>query len=113
MDCLFCKIVNREIPANIIYEDETTLAFDDINPIAPIHKLIIPKQHIATLNDLTEADAAIIGQVMLTAKKLAAKLAIADAGFRTVFNCNEQAGQTVFHIHCHLISGRPLSWPPG
>src|SRR5687767_11486912 len=113
MDCLFCKIANGEIPANIVYQDDKVIAFDDINPQAPIHKLIIPKKHIATLNDLTNNDNELIGHVYQTAKQLAKQLNIAETGYRVVMNCNEGAGQTVFHIHAHLLGGRLLHWPPG
>lgn len=113
MDCLFCKIINKAIPADITYEDEHVLAFNDISPQAPVHQLIIPKLHISTLNDLTEAHTHTIGQMLLAAKQLAAQHDLSEAGYRTVFNCNEHGGQTVFHIHLHLLGGRSLSWPPG
>tara|TARA_B100000965_G_scaffold404206_1_gene434326 strand:- start:1105 stop:1446 length:342 start_codon:yes stop_codon:yes gene_type:complete len=110
---LFTKIINREIPADIVYEDEEIIAFNDINPQAPVHVLIVPKKEIATLNDLELDDQEIIGKMFLTAKKLAVKLNIDKTGYRTVFNCNEHGGQTVFHIHLHLLGGRKLVWPPG
>lgn len=113
MDCLFCKIINKDIPAAIAYEDEHVLAFNDINPQAPVHQLIIPKLHISTLNDLTEEHKPLAGHMLLVAKQLAAKHDLSEAGYRTVFNCNEHGGQTVFHIHLHLLGGRSLSWPPG
>jgi histidine triad (HIT) family protein len=113
MDCLFCKILNGDIPADIIYEDEQVIAFNDVNPQAPQHKLIIPRQHIATLNDLHEEHNALLGHMMNIAKKIAEKLNIADDGYRVLMNCNAGAGQTVFHIHLHLLGGRPLLWPPG
>ena len=113
MSSLFTKIINREIPADIVYEDEEIIAFNDINPQAPVHVLIVPKKEIATLNDLELGDQEIIGKMFLTAKKLAVKLNIDKAGYRTVFNCNEHGGQTVFHIHLHLLGGRKLLWPPG
>lgn len=113
MSSLFTKIINREIPANIVYEDEEIIAFNDINPQAPVHVLIVPKKEIATLNDLELGDQEIIGKMFLTAKKLAVKLNIDKTGYRTVFNCNEHGGQTVFHIHLHLLGGRKLVWPPG
>ena len=113
MSSLFTKIINREIPANIIYEDEQIIAFNDINPQAPVHVLIVPKKEITTLNDLELDDQEIIGKMFLTAKKLAVKLNIDKTGYRTVFNCNEHGGQTVFHIHLHLLGGRQLVWPPG
>tara|TARA_X000000368_G_scaffold239677_1_gene189242 strand:+ start:305 stop:646 length:342 start_codon:yes stop_codon:yes gene_type:complete len=110
---LFTKIINREIPADIVYEDEEIIAFNDINPQAPVHVLIVPKKEITTLNDLELDDQEIIGKMFLTAKKLAVKLNIDKTGYRTVFNCNEHGGQTVFHIHLHLLGGRQLVWPPG
>lgn len=113
MDCLFCKIISGEIPAKIIYQDDQVVAFDDINPQAPHHKLIVPRQHIATINDLQPEHNALIGQMVQAAKKLAHELKIADEGYRLVFNCNPGAGQTVFHIHIHLLGGRRMAWPPG
>ena len=113
MTSLFTKIINREIEADIVYEDNEIIAFNDINPQAPIHILIVPKKEIRTLNDLEEGDQEIIGKIFLTAKKLAKKLNIDKTGYRTVFNCNEDGGQTVFHIHLHLLGGRQLLWPPG
>lgn len=112
-DCLFCKIIRKEIPANIIYEDEMVLAFDDIYPKAPQHKLIIPRKHIATLNDITPEDTQLAGHLLQTAQLLAKQLDIADAGYRVVMNCNAGAGQVVYHIHLHLLGGRSLIWPPG
>jgi histidine triad (HIT) family protein len=113
MDCLFCKIINGSIPATIAYQDDIVTAFDDINPQAPCHKLIVPHKHIATLNDLQEEDNDILSHMIQTAKKLAAKLNLADDGYRLVMNCNAGAGQTVFHIHLHLLGGRQMTWPPG
>lgn len=113
MSCLFCQICSGTIPATIVYQDEHVLAFNDINPQAPTHVLIIPKQHIATLNDLTSAEQLLIGHMAITAKHLAQEFNIAEQGYRTIMNCNAGAGQTVFHIHLHLLGGRPLSWPPG
>ncbi len=113
MSSLFTKIINREIPADIVYEDDQIIAFNDINPQAPVHILIVPKKEIATLNDLETKDQEIVGKMFLTAKKLAVKLNIDKTGYRTVFNCNEHGGQTVFHIHLHLLGGRQLVWPPG
>lgn len=112
-DSIFTKIINREIPADIIYEDEELAAFKDINPQAPVHILIVPKKEIATINDATEEDAELLGKIILTAKKLAKDLNIDKRGYRLVLNCNEEAGQTVFHIHCHLLGGRVMKWPPG
>jgi histidine triad (HIT) family protein len=112
-DCLFCKIVNREIPASIVYEDDRLLAFNDTNPQAPTHVLVVPKRHIATLSDLAPADDAIVGEMVRRAAAIAAERGIASGGFRTVFNTNAGAGQSVFHIHLHLIGGRIMHWPPG
>lgn len=111
--CLFCRIIARDIPATIVYEDDRVLAFQDINPQAPTHVLVVPKRHIATLNDLGPDDDAIVGELVRRAAALAAEGGFAMAGFRTVFNTNRDAGQTVFHIHLHLLGGRPLAWPPG
>ncbi len=113
MDCLFCKIINREIPADIVYEDEHMLAFNDINPQAPTHMLIIPKRHIATLNDIEEADLALVGRLQYTAAKLAKEAGFAEEGYRVLMNCNEKGGQTVYHIHMHLMGGRRFTWPAG
>ena len=112
-ECLFCKIVDQEIPADIVYEDEHIMAFRDINPQAPIHILIIPKQHIRTLNDLKGQDAELVGKLILAAKNLAAKEGIAEDGYRTGLNSNSAAGQTVYHVHLHLLGGRKFTWPPG
>lgn len=113
MDCLFCKIAGGEISANMIYHDDLVVAFDDINPQAPLHKVIIPRQHISTLNDLQEEDGKLIGHMFQTAGKLAKQLNIAEDGYRLVANCNANGGQTVFHIHLHLLGGRNMKWPPG
>ena len=112
-DCLFCKIVAKEIPASLVYEDDRLLAFNDINPQGPTHVLIVPKRHIATLNDLASADDPIVGEMVRRAAAIAKDRGISAGGFRTVFNTNRDAGQTVFHIHLHLIGGRGLAWPPG
>lgn len=112
-DCLFCQIINGDIPSKIVYQDDTVLAFEDINPQAPTHCLIIPKQHITTINDLEPEHAELIGYMTLTAKQLANDQGLADDGYRLVFNCNEQGGQSVFHIHLHLLGGRSMQWPPG
>jgi len=111
--CLFCRIVNKEIPASVIYEDDEVMVFNDVNPQAPLHALVIPKRHIATLNDLSSADDGLVGSMARRAAAVAREKGYADSGFRTVFNTNAQAGQTVFHIHLHLLAGRGLSWPPG
>lgn len=112
-DCLFCKISNGDIPATIIHEDELVIAFNDINPKAPHHVLIIPRKHIATINDLTDDDTELAGHMIQTAKKIAAELGIADNGYRLVFNCNSDGGQEVYHIHLHLLGGCKQTWPPG
>jgi histidine triad (HIT) family protein len=112
-DCLFCKIVTGDLPADIVLQDDDVIAFRDINPKAPTHILVIPRQHVATLNDLKTTDAELVGKLYLTASRIAADEGIADAGYRTVMNCNEAAGQSVFHIHLHLLGGRPMAWPPG
>jgi histidine triad (HIT) family protein len=112
-DCLFCKIVKREIPASVVYEDDDVLVFNDINPQAPLHALVIPKRHIATLNDLSPQDDAVVGQMVRRAAAVADEKGYAGRGFRTVFNTNAEAGQTVFHIHLHVLAGRGLTWPPG
>ncbi len=113
MSCLFCRIAAGDIPASKVYEDADVLAFNDLNPQAPLHVLIIPKRHIATTNDLAESDQALVGQLVRRAAAIAAEQGYADRGYRTVFNCNAEAGQTVFHIHLHLLAGRRLGWPPG
>ena len=113
MECLFCKVVNGTLPVKIIYQDDMVVAFDDINPQAPHHKLIIPKKHISTLNDLSTDDNELVGHMLQTAKKLATELKIDNEGYRVVMNCNAGAGQTVFHIHMHLLGGRQMAWPPG
>jgi len=107
-DCLFCKIINRELPSDIVYEDEELLAFNDISPQAPTHMLIIPKVHVATVNDLTEADTGLLGNLVLRARTLADENGIAESGFRLVLNCNGEGGQTVYHLHMHLLGGRQL-----
>jgi histidine triad (HIT) family protein len=112
-DCLFCKIIEHAIPASIVYEDDRVVAFNDINPQGSTHVLVVPRRHIATLNDLTPDDDDIVGEVVRRAAAIAAERGIAAGGYRTVFNTNRDAGQTVFHIHLHLIGGRNLAWPPG
>jgi histidine triad (HIT) family protein len=112
-DCLFCRIVAGKIDADVILETDDVLAFRDINAQAPTHVLIIPKRHIATINELTRSDSDLIGRLYLAAKNIAAQEGIADSGYRAVMNCNAAAGQTVFHIHLHLLGGRTLTWPPG
>jgi len=112
-DCLFCKMVSGEIKPDTVYEDDNVLAFRDINPQAPMHVLVIPKRHISTLNDLNESDAQLAGQLTLAAAKIAEQEGVEESGYRTVMNCNAAGGQTVFHIHMHVLAGRNLSWPPG
>lgn len=112
-ETIFSKIINREIPADIVYETDQVLAFRDINPQAPIHVLIIPKQAISTINDLTSEHAELVGQLFLAAKQIAQDLGVAEAGYRTVMNCNKEGGQDVFHLHLHLLAGRQMGWPPG
>lgn len=113
MSCLFCKIIAGEIPSARVYEDDRLFAFKDINPQAPLHVLVVPKRHIATLNDLSAGDDELVGSMVRAAAKIAKDHGVDGPGFRTVFNCNAQAGQTVFHIHLHVFGGRVLSWPPG
>ncbi|MCU0971372.1 MAG: histidine triad nucleotide-binding protein [Gammaproteobacteria bacterium] len=111
--CIFCKIASGEIPATVVHQDEHVVAFRDLNPQAPTHVLVIPRRHVATLNDLTDADGELVGRMYLAAKRVAEMDGVAEAGYRTVVNCNAAAGQSVFHIHLHLLAGRPLHWPPG
>jgi histidine triad (HIT) family protein len=113
MSCLFCKIIDKEIPSNTVYEDEHVLAFEDLTPQAPVHILIVPKKHISTSLDIQEEDNELIGRMFRAANVIAKEKGIAERGFRTVMNCNREAGQTVFHIHLHLLGGRGMSWPPG
>ena len=112
-DCIFCKIASGEIPADKVYEDDTLIAFKDINPVSPVHLLIIPKKHIPTLNELQTENAELLGNMILIAGKLAKDNNIQNEGYRLVLNCNKGAGQMVFHIHLHLLGGRKFSWPPG
>ncbi len=112
-DTIFTKIINREIPADILYEDDDVLAFSDVSPQAPVHFLVIPKLPIQTINDIQPNQAELIGKMVLTAQKLVKEQGVAEGGYRLVMNCNEDGGQTVFHIHMHVLGGRALSWPPG
>jgi len=112
-DCIFCKIILGDIPGDIIYQDDDVLAFRDLNPQAPTHFLVIPKKHISTINDLQSEDAELVGKLYLAAKQVAKDEGIAESGYRAVMNCNAGAGQTVFHIHLHVLGGRGMSWPPG
>ena len=112
-DCLFCKIVAGQIPSAVVYQDDQLFVFRDINPQAPFHVLVVPKRHIATLNDITPADRDLVGAMVHRAAVLAAEHGYAERGYRTVFNTNAGAGQSVFHIHLHVLAGRGLTWPPG
>ncbi|NMH60406.1 histidine triad nucleotide-binding protein [Alteromonas ponticola] len=111
-ETIFTKIINREIPADILYEDDLCLAFKDVNPQAPIHFLVIPKKAIATINDITEEDREVVGHLSLVAAKIADDLGVAEEGYRTVMNCNEFGGQSVYHIHLHVLGGKLMGWPP-
>ena len=113
MSCLFCRIVAGELPARKVFEDDQVVAFHDVNPQAPVHVLIVPRAHIATLNDLSAEHDPLIGVMLRRAAAIAADLGLAERGYRTVFNCNRDAGQSVFHIHLHVLGGRSLHWPPG
>lgn len=112
-DCLFCKMVAGEIKPDVVYEDDEVLAFRDMNQQAPLHVLVIPKVHIATTNDLDADNVAVIGKLYLAAKRIAAEAEVAEPGYRMVMNCNPAAGQSVYHIHLHLLGGRSMDWPPG
>ena len=112
-DELFLKIISREIPADIVFENDDVLAFRDINPQAPLHVLIIPKTHVRTINDMQSHHAELFGKLFLAAKEIAAEQSVDDEGYRVVMNCNAAAGQTVFHVHLHLLGGRQFNWPPG
>jgi histidine triad (HIT) family protein len=112
-DCLFCKIAAGKIKADVIHENESVIAFRDINPQAPTHVLIVPRNHVPTINDLTESEIGEVGRLFLAAKQVARQEGVDESGYRVVMNCGEGAGQSVFHIHLHLLGGRPLRWPPG
>ncbi len=112
-DCLFCKIARKEIPAKIVYEDRQVVAFEDINPQAPTHTLLVPKSHLATFNDVGAAEEALLGHLMLVATRVARDKGLHEVGYRLVGNCLESAGQSVFHVHLHLLGGRRFAWPPG
>ena len=112
-DCLFCRIIAGEAPARIVYQDERLVAIDDIHPQAPMHVLVIPRRHVATLNDLAAADDSLVGEMIRRAAALARERGVAETGYRAIFNCNRGAGQTIYHLHLHVIGGRRLSWPPG
>lgn len=113
MNCLFCKIAQKDLPATIIYEDSDILAFHDIKPQAPVHLLVIPKRHVATINDVQDSDTNLLGAMILCAKKLAKEQGLSEQGYRLVFNVNSGGGQEVYHIHLHLLGGRQMTWPPG
>ncbi len=112
-DCAFCQIVAGRAPARIVHQDDRLVVIEDINPQAPVHLLVIPRRHLATLNDLTEADDALVGEMIRRAAIVADARGVASSGYRTVFNCNRGAGQSVYHIHLHVLGGRRLRWPPG
>jgi histidine triad (HIT) family protein len=112
-DCLFCKIIAGEIPGKVVYQDDRVVVIRDINPQAPTHVLVMPRRHIATLNDLTPGDDGLVGELIRRGAAIAAQEGWAQRGYRTVFNCNAEAGQTVFHIHLHVLGGRRFGWPPG
>jgi histidine triad (HIT) family protein len=112
-DCIFCKIASGEIAGDIVYETDDVLAFRDLHPQAPTHVLVIPRHHIATINDLQADDAELVGKMFLAAKQVAAEEDISEFGYRTIMNCNAGAGQSVFHIHLHVLGGRQMNWPPG
>ncbi|MCK5139477.1 MAG: histidine triad nucleotide-binding protein [Thermodesulfovibrionia bacterium] len=113
MNCLFCRIAEKKILSKVVYEDERVLAFEDVNPQAPIHILIIPKKHISTSLHIVHTDNELIGSMFQVANKIAEEKGIAQRGFRLVMNCNPEAGQTIFHVHLHFLAGRPMHWPPG
>lgn len=112
-DCLFCKMVSGEIKPDVVYEDAEVLAFRDLHPQAPMHVLVVPKLHISTLNDVRPEQAPLIGKLFLAAQQVAQKEGIAERGYRAVINCNREAGQSVFHVHLHVLGGRGMQWPPG
>jgi len=111
--CLFCKIVNGDVPAKVVLSNDHVLAFHDVNPVAPTHVLVIPKEHIASLHDVTAAHAAVLGELLLAGQKVAEQLALGTTGYRLVMNTGKDAGQSVFHVHLHVLGGRPMAWPPG
>lgn len=113
MECIFCKIIERKLPAKILYEDELAIAFEDINPQAPAHTIVIPKKHISTVLDINEEENALVGHMFQIAKGIAKEKGIAERGFRLVMNCNPESGQEIYHIHLHVLGGRRMHWPPG
>ena len=112
-DCLFCKMISGDIAPDTVYEDDEVLAFRDISPQAPTHVLVIPKQHVSTINDIDDSNSHLVGKMMMAAARVAKQEGFAQSGYRTILNCNEDGGQTVFHIHLHLLGGRRMNWPPG
>lgn len=112
-DCIFCKIAEKKIPSKIVHEDERAVAFEDVNPQAPVHVLVIPRRHVASVSELQAADAGLLGHLMLTGAAVAKQKGIAESGYRLVANTGPNAGQSVFHLHFHLLGGRPMHWPPG
>lgn len=112
-ECLFCKMVSGVLKPDVVYEDNDVLAFKDIHPQAPVHVLVIPKKHIGTLNDLTAADAGTMGKLFLAARHVAEQTGVAQSGYRTIVSCNREGGQTVYHVHMHVLGGRQMRWPPG
>jgi histidine triad (HIT) family protein len=112
-DCLFCQIIEKKIPASIVYEDDRVIAFKDIHPQAPFHVLIVPREHIASINDVEKKHLELLGHIVFIASELAEEFGVEKDGYRLVMNCNANAGQTVFHLHAHVLGGRVLSWPPG
>ncbi len=113
MDCIFCKVAAHDVPARTVFENERLIAFHDLFPQAPTHILIIPKTHYTTLNDVPAADSALLGEMMSTATQIAKEIGVDESGYRVVMNCNKDGGQSVYHIHLHLLAGRQLGWPPG
>ncbi|MEW6161766.1 MAG: histidine triad nucleotide-binding protein [Nitrospirota bacterium] len=113
MECVFCRIIEKELPAKIIYEDDLSVAFEDVNPQCPVHTILIPKKHISTNLDIKEEDNALIGHLFQVANRIARDKGIAERGFRLVMNCNPESGQTIYHLHLHLLGGRRMYWPPG
>jgi len=111
--CLFCKIVARQVPANVVLENPHVLAFHDVNPAAPTHALVVPKRHIASIHEATREDAALLGELMLAGRAVAEQLGLGESGYRLVLNTGKDAGQSVFHLHLHVLGGRPMAWPPG
>jgi histidine triad (HIT) family protein len=111
--CLFCRIVSGEIPARRVHEDQEIVAFEDVNPQAPVHVLVVPRAHVPTLNDLDPSQTALAGRIVMVGREVARKKGLGERGYRLVWNCLEEAGQSVFHIHLHVLGGRPMGWPPG